>query len=202
MQVFQPALKFHSLEAEDILLWKGALKQVHEVFRWECGEPSEPCMTSAGCSVEQMVESNLCAFAERQMLAETGKSAPSVICGATRWHWTATELLSPLCGTDFWGRGASFEDPTKEARKPSWERWWDPIIVWPMAYETYRWTHLCVQEITESDWHQLVTEEVSELFIAISPPIEVSEGITWNVSTQVSQNLQKWQSLARLSSSQ
>lgn len=41
------------------------------------------------------------------------------------------------------------------------------------------------------DWHQLVTEEVRELFIAVSPPVAVSGGIIWNVSIQVFQNLHK-----------
>lgn len=46
--VFHPALKFDSLEAEDILLWKGTLKQVHEVFRRERGKHFEASRRSAG----------------------------------------------------------------------------------------------------------------------------------------------------------
>jgi len=82
MQVFHPVLKSDSLEAGDILPWKGTLRQVHEVFRRECGEHFEACVKSAGCSMEQMLESNPSVFT--QTLAEIFKAAPSGLCGATR----------------------------------------------------------------------------------------------------------------------
>jgi len=49
------------------------------------------------------------------------------------------------------------------------------MVVWLMAYETCRWIHFCIEE-SLGDWHQLVTEEVSELFIAVSPPVALSGG--------------------------
>ena len=105
------------------------------------------------CSMEQMLEWNPSTFTERQMLGwdYQDHSLSNLWCyKETVEEWIAKEnfYLSPLCGTDFWG---SFEDPTKEVRKPSWERWCDHIVVWPMAYETYRWIHLCMEERAEAE---------------------------------------------------
>lgn len=189
MQVFHPALKSDSLEAEDILLWKGTLKQVHEVFRREHGEHFTPCMRSAGCSMEQMLESKPSAFTERQMLAETSKAALSVICGATRWQWK-NELQDRTSISTLWHWFLRQKDFLWESHQRSEEAQLGEVMrphrclvngLWDLQVDSlvYRGKNRI------RDWHQLVTEEVSELFIAVSPPVAVSGGIIWNVSIQV-----------------
>lgn len=70
------------------------------------------------------------------------------------------------------------------------------FITWPKAYEIYRWSHGVWRKHSSRDWHQLGTEEASELFIAVNIPAAVFGGIIWN--SRLYKNYKVWQDFEAL----